>query len=244
MMGDLPGHVGPGLAYFAWAVVWLLALRRRGGTALWQPWSTEPDNDLASDSAATAPWESWAKLIIPGIEMAFEFRWVRLPMSATGASTLGHITSDIAVMLSASADMLVRRSALPRGADRIALAFAFFVPGLLFVTHGQHGPIASTAHLIFGRLLLLVSAFIVAEMFRPAPLLRWLRIGAVALAGAWFVHTGWMLYVSGMDLMSAEHVPRVYLWFTWYAVAIMVALAAAALPGARIKHQAPSTKRS
>lgn len=236
MMGDLPGHVFPGLAYVAWAVVWLLALRRRGGTALSQPWSSAPDDALASDGAATAPWESWAKLIMPAIEMAGELRWVRLPMSATGTTTLSHITADVAVMLSATADMLVRRGALPRGADRVALAFAFFVPGLLFTTHGQHGPIASTAHLIFGRLLLLASALIVAEMIRPAPLLRWLRIGTVALAGAWFVHTGWLLYVSGVNLMSEDLVPRVYLWFMWYAVAVMVTLAAAASPGARAHH--------
>lgn len=230
MMGDLPGHVFPGLAYVAWAVVWLLALRRRGGSALSQPWSATGDDTLAADGAATAPWESWAKLIIPAIEMAGEFRWVRLPLTATGATTLAHVTADLAVMLSAVADMLVRSRFLPRGADRVALAFAFFVPGLLFVTHGQHGPVASTAHLIFGRLLLLASVLIVAELFRPAPLLRWLRIGVVALAGAWFVHTGWILYVSGVDLMSDEMAPRVYVHFMWYAVAAMTALAVVARP--------------
>jgi hypothetical protein len=220
MLGDLPGHIFPGLAYIAWAIVWALALRRRPGA----PWSSQPDAALASDFASTGSLETWAKILIPLAEMAGELRWVTWPMTDASATIYGHITADVAVIVSGVVDLLVRRARLPVGSDRIALALAFFVPGILFVTHGQHGSVATVSHEIFGRLLLLTALLVVLGMFRAAPVIAWLRVYAVALAGAWFIHTGWMIYVSGMDLMSPMMAPRVYLAFTWYAIGCLLVL--------------------
>ena len=227
MMGDLPGHIFPGLAFLAWAVVWCVVLLRRGGNAVANPWDAQADPALAADGAATAPWESWAKIVIPLAEMAGELRWVTWPMTAASTTIFAHITADKVVILSGIADRFTARRILPPRSDRFALALAFLVPAVLFSTHGQHGPIASAAHELFAACLFMAGALVLIEHVRPAPLFRWLRVYAVALAGAWFIHTGWMLYVAGYDLMSDALVPRTYLFFTWYAVATAVLLGVA-----------------
>ena len=226
MMGDLPGHIFPGLAFLAWAGVWAFALLRRGGNAVANPWETHADPVLAADAVATAAWESWAKIVIPLLEMAGELRWVTWPMTEASSTIFAHITADKVVIISGIADRLTARRVLPPQSDRLALALAFFVPAVLFSTHGQHGPVAAVAHELFAKCLFAAGALVLIEQLRPAPLLRWCRIYSVALAGAWFIHTGWMLYVSGYDLMSDALAPRTYLFFTWYAVATAALLIA------------------
>ncbi len=223
-MGDLPGHVFPGLAFLAWAVLWTIVLCRRGGAAISNPWDARPDAILGADAAASVGWEAWAKIVIPLVEMTGELRWVTWPMTEASTTIYAHITVDFAVMLSGAVDLLVARGRLPKGADHVALALAFFVAGVLFAAHGQHGPIAGTAHALFAKMLFAAAALVLVEHFRPAPMVRWGRIYAVALAGVWFVHTGWMLYVADYDLMSEALVPRTYLFFTWYAITVLVVL--------------------
>lgn len=240
MMGDLPGHIFPGLAFLAWAVVWCMALLRRGGNAVARPWDAAPDDVLASDAAATAAWESWAKILIPLVEMAGELRWVTWPMTEVSTTIFAHITADVVIMLSGVTDRLMARGRLPAGSDRITLAFAFLIPAVLFGTHGQHGPVASAAHGLFAQTLFAAAALVLVEHVRPAPLFRWCRVYAVALAGAWFVHTGWLLYRSGYDLMSDALVPRTYLFFTWYALVLAVLVGGAV---AARRRTAPPARR-
>jgi hypothetical protein len=234
-MGDLPGHLFPGLALFAWAVVWWSALARRGGPAWLHPWSVAPDEAIAADAASTAPWESWLKIVVPVVEMGFEFRWLTWPMTDASATIYGHITADVAILLSGLADRLTARGRLPAGTDRIALTLALAVVAALFAAHGQHGPVAPAAHNLFAAVLFATAALTMAEHIRPAPLFRWARIYSLALAGAWFVHTGWLLYVSGYDLMNAALVPRVWMSFIWYAIGVAVALTAAIATGRRAR---------
>lgn len=205
-MGDLPGHIFPGLAFVAWAALWCVVLLRRG------------------NQAATLPLESWAKILIPLVEMGGELRWIGYP--DVRATIYAHIAADVAVILSGVADLLTRRGRLPKGADRIALALALLIPAALFAVHDQHGPVATTAHRLFATALFAAGAFVLIENFRPAPIVRWARLYCVALAGMWFMHTGWMLYVAQYDLMSDALVPRIYLSFTWYALALAGLLAA------------------
>ncbi|MEK7401481.1 MAG: DUF716 domain-containing protein [Gemmatimonadota bacterium] len=237
-MGDLPGHVFPGLALLAWALVWCLAVARRGGPAVLQPWSVAPDTTLAADAAAAAPWESWAKIVVPLLEMTGELRWVTWPMTEASATIYAHILMDVAFILSGVTDLLTARRRIAPHSDRIALALAFLVAGLLFGAHGQHGAVANAAHGAFAMLLTAAGVLIVVEHARPAPLIRWLRVYAVALAGAWFIHTGWMLYVAGYDREGAALVPRAYLALAVYAVALAVALLVA-LTLARGRRGAP-----
>jgi len=226
-MGDLPGHIFPGLAFLAWAVVWCVALLRRGGNAVSNPLDTRPDSLLAFDGAATAAWESWAKIIIPMLEIGGELRWITWPMTEASATIYGHITADLAVIISGVSDRLRVRGRIPPAADRVALSFAFLIPAVLFAAHGQHGPVASAAHGLFATTLFAAGALVLLEHLRPAPLFRWARVYAVALAGLWFMHTGWMLYVAQYDVMSEALVPRIYLFFTWYAIGTAVALCGA-----------------
>jgi hypothetical protein len=223
-MGDLPGHIFPGLAFVAWAALWCVVLLRRGGHAVSRPWDTGADAILASDPAVSVPWEAWAKIVIPFIEMAGEVRWLGI-LTPEGATTIyAHITMDVAVILSGAADLLTARGKLPSGSDRIALVIALFIPAMLFAVHGQHGPVAGAAHGLFANALFVASALVLIEQFRPAPIVRWGRILAVALAGAWFMHTGWLLYVSDYDLMSDALLPRIHLQFAWYALGAITVL--------------------
>lgn len=224
-LGDLPGHLFPGLAFTLWAAIWAVALLRRGGEAASNPWSSRPDPRIGADPAAAFAWEAWAKIAVPLAELAFEARWLTWPMTDASATIYAHITCDVAVIISGITDLLVARRRLPPGSDRLALALAFLVPALLFLAHGQHGPLAATSHLIFGLLLLATGGLVALELTRPAPLVRWLRIYTTALAGTWFAHTGWLLYLSGYDQMNEAITPRVYLQFSWYALGVAALLA-------------------
>ena len=226
-MGDLPGHIYPGLAYVFWGVAWAVWLLRRGGNVASHPWSAQPDAGLAEAPAAMASWESWVKIVIPLVEMAGELRWVTWPMTDESATIYAHILADVAVILSGVADRLTARKVLPPASDRMALALAFFVPSFLFAMHGQHGPVATAAHRLFAGTLFAVGALVLLQHVRPAPIFLWLRTYAAILAGAWFLQTGWMLYVAGYDLMSEGVAVRGYLFFTLYAVGLAMLLAAA-----------------
>src|SRR6185295_17179836 len=116
-MGDLPGHIFPGLAYVAWAVLWATVLLRRGGNAVMNPWDANADAVLASDAAVALPWEAWAKILIPLVEMGGELRWVTWPMNDASTTIYAHITADLAVILSGVTDLLSARARMPRGSD-------------------------------------------------------------------------------------------------------------------------------
>ena len=64
MMGDLAGHVFPGLAFVAWAA----HLLRGGGNVVTNPWEVQKDGTLAIAPASTGAIESWAKIVVPAVE--------------------------------------------------------------------------------------------------------------------------------------------------------------------------------
>ena len=99
-MGDLPGHIYPGAGYVLWGLIWLSWLLRQGGNARVHPWDTKADAGLAAAPAATAPWESWLKIIFPLVEIAGELRWVTWPMTDASAGVFQHIAAeDVALIV-------------------------------------------------------------------------------------------------------------------------------------------------
>src|SRR5262249_2465428 len=151
-----------------------------------------------------------------------------------------HITAYASFTVAGLADLLTEKGVLPAAADRMALAFAFFIPAFLFLLHGSQVPVSLVVHLILGFLLLAGGILTLVEQVRPAPFVRWTRIYLVLLAGTWLIQLGWLLFVSGYDMESEATVVRTYLLFSWHAVFDGALLLAALSPRWRAHHYSHS----
>jgi hypothetical protein len=222
--GDLIGHLFPGVAFLIWAALWAGDMLRRGAGHADFMVDARPLTQDAAPLPEPGVLERWMKLLLPVLGMLGEARWMKFPMRDIDISNYQHFTTYTLVSLSGATDMLVRRGMLPRGAGRMVLALTFIVIAFTLGFHGHHMVVAETVHADLAVALLVVGLLVLLEQFRPAPLVRWLQIYALAVSGTWFLHVGWILYVAQYDLMSDDVAVKCHLFFSWHLVGVALAL--------------------
>ncbi|MBI1808397.1 MAG: DUF716 domain-containing protein [Gemmatimonadetes bacterium] len=213
--GDLAGHVGPGIGFMVWAVVWMLALRRDAGPS------------------SPVPLES--QRYMPATKMVFAVVAVLLHIPPATWSAMSkamawqHMTMFVGYGLTGFVDLLARRGRVGPQATHAALLTAIVVNAVLFVGHGNLAGLEATSHRLLLCLLAATAASVALELLRPSSLARWLRAGTMFATGLWFATIGWVLYLSGWELDDPTREMTLYtLWGLTVFVAAGVTLAARA----------------
>jgi hypothetical protein len=222
--GDLLGHLFPGVMFLVWAAFWAKDMLRRGGGNSAFMFDARPLPVSAPPLPAPGATERWLKLLLPLLAMLGEARWMKFPISDGSVSNYQHATAYVLVSLCGACDILVHRGRLPRGADRLMLAFTFIVIAFTLGFHGHNMAVATAVHADLAAALFVLGALILVEYMRPAPVVRWLEIYALGVSAAWFVTVGWILYVAQYDLMSEDTAVKTHLFFSWHLVGIAVLL--------------------
>lgn len=205
-MGDLPGHLFPGLLFFLWGFWWLWRTAGR-------------DRRSALMPVVVHPMEPWLRIVLPIIGIIGESRWWRWPITLGSLTTMQHAAMYTAFLLTGITDVLALRGRVEPTASRVSLAGAFGLTGYLFVAHGGHSHLTMTVHTILGAILIATGLVHVCEAFMPhRTAWAWLRAFGAMLAGTWFWQVGWMLYVAHYDPADPAVVLRAHFFFAVHAL--------------------------
>jgi hypothetical protein len=223
------GHVLPGSMFILWAILWMWQRLGRAGDGA-------PDRALESTLYVPV-----LKVLLPLVGV-----WVEIPGEGWGPTTtlmsLQHVTMYSAFTLTGVVDLLARRGLLSNASTYVAYAAAQANAGFLFWGHAVHGGVDGLVHKILALVFFVVAGLAVAEIVRPWSGLAWLRIGAQLVLGGWFILAGWILYLSGWDLMAAFNEGRSSMVFSWMVMAISAGVLGVRLL-ARAKAANPQTAR-
>ena len=225
--GNLAGHVGPGLAYLLWAVVWLVLLRRDPGP-----------------EGIVAPLErvqliSWLKIVALPVGFVTE-----VPPSSWSAMSIAmswhHITMYLPVALSGVVDLLARRGRLSPHATHGAYALAFAVGAVVMFGHGNPAGVEGRAHFLLAVLYTACALAAMAELAWPGSHARRVHAGAQVALGLWWIEAGWMLFLSGWDLGDPARVMWVVTLFSVTLTLSATILTAASVGPARARRAEPA----
>lgn len=212
--GTLPGHLIPGLLFLCWGLCWAAqALSARGRAAPGEP--LEAGLFVPIAKLAVLPIGTWFEMPGPG--------WY--PMDQVMGWS--HITIYMGFALSGLVDLLHRSGRIGPAATYIAFGGGALNAAFLFVTHGNHLGVETTAHTLLGVAFAASGVAALAEAARPHPLLRWLRTAAMTVVGSWFMVVGWMLFRSRWDLADPLSVLWVFPIFSWTVLAVSLGLVVA-----------------
>lgn len=220
--GTLEGHLLPGLLLLVWSVVWAMReIRSKGPRSVGEP--MEPG------------------VVIPSIKILtlFVAGWIEMPNAGWSPTSyvMGwhHITIYMGYALSGIVDLLHLRGRLSHRATYLAFAGASLNAAFIFASHGNHGGVESTSHLLLAGVWGVTGLLAVVEVAWPGRGLHWLRIGSMAGVGAWLAVIGWLLFLSGWDLVDPTRVAWVFPIFSWtlLAVALVGVLVVAIFPPVR-----------
>lgn len=224
LTGTFLGHIAPGVILTVWGLWWLWSVSRH----------LEGLAPLASSQgpAGRGAWpvrtsfsvhESWAKILVALGAAIGDLWWASWRLTDTSVMNYQHATAYLGLALAGASDLLARRGKLPSYVPQLLLAGALVHAGFQFYAHGNHLPVSDSVHRLVIAVFVLQAGATLLELAYRHPAFSVVRAYAMLLQGAWFFQIAWMLYRSGWDLSNAYHVMRVYLFFTWHLMGVLVA---------------------
>ena len=203
--GSFIGHWLPGLAFVIWCLWWLgQAVRARGVRAPGAP----------IEAGTIAPTVKILILFIAG--------YIEMPNPgwslASTAMGFHHISIYMGIAMSGVVDILARKGVLSARATYLAFVGAVWIGWLIFVGHGNHAGVESTAHLLLAWTFFGLGLITLAEVTHDDWGLEWLRIGGIMALGSWLIVISWMLFQSGWNLADPARVGLVYVAYVWTAL--------------------------
>lgn len=207
LFSTFEGHVLPGALFILWAMLWI-AERFMSG-----PGGREG-----------ARLETTLHLPILKVVLPLVGVWIEIPGDGWGPMTTlmswQHVTMYFAFALTGVVDLLARRGRLSGATTYAAYAAAHVNAGALFWGHAVHGGVDGVVHKILALAFFGVAALALLEIARPSSGILWARVGAQLALGSWFILGGWILYLSGWDLMASTNEGRATMYFSWMVMAI------------------------
>lgn len=247
--GGWIGHFLPGLLMLIWGTHWCFAIillylqSRRSGKSY-----TARAAHCVLSLPKHWPVESIIKLVLPPFAVMAELKWAhenqwRNLICDAQTARAGHLvvnqlnnwqhaTMYPAYMLSGLIDLAALKLDFPQGTDKVFLASAFLIDGLVMGLHTKHTPLDKIVHSLLFALLLLIALFVLLEAKYPNNVLVSLgRVAAMLLTGTWFISVAQILYsdspiwqaLNPPDMAPSMFVP---VYFCWHVLGVLAALLA------------------
>ncbi|CAG5130503.1 unnamed protein product, partial [Candidula unifasciata] len=222
-MGDLKGHILPGIVLLLYGLWWAVGcirrylLCRKTGQ---QYVSTVTFNcPFPCRNIETWPVESVAKIVVFSLEILGE---IFFNISHLKLHNVQHATMYVFFLISGAVDLCMHLGLpLPPGTDYVALALAFLMEGFLFTNHLHDREILDVhIHMLLTYVVFLTVVVILLEArYQRSVLMTLSRVFLFMLQGSWLCAVGIILYIprqssNAWDMNSHSDVVLASVCFT------------------------------
>ncbi|BFZ24686.1 hypothetical protein BsWGS_27725 [Bradybaena similaris] len=232
-MGDLKGHMLPGIVLLLAGLWWAVGcirrfLQCRKAGVQYVSTATFPC-PISCGNSQTWPVEAVIKIVVSLLGIIAEVGW-NLPHP--GMVLVQHATMYFFFMISGVVDLSLHLGLpLPPGTDYAALALAFLMMGFLFTNHLHDRELLDVKiHVMLSYVIFLTVLVILLEArHQKSAMLTLSRSFLVILQGSWLCAVGLILYSHGdhneaWDLKSHSDVMLAAVYFCWHCAAIFILL--------------------